>query len=104
MTDPFRLLGANLRVAANMRYSDDQEKARAAAAAAWSALQARAATVGAILQTCYLDPDCDGECGCGFGLRDKDGNWIKAEVSSVEDLAMVIRLIEQLESGVGLGQ
>lgn len=100
MTDPLRLLGANIRVAANLREHDEQEAREAAWVAAWDAMAARAAAVGCRLQACRLDPACDGECGCAPGLFDRNGK----ELDLYEDSSRneIDALICQLEASGGI--
>lgn len=97
-------LVANLTVAANMRAAKDRDAAEDAARKAWDLLAERAKAIGCELFRCCLDPDCDGSCGCGPGLRDREdqpvGDGASDEPS--QDLAMFTLLVERLEANGGV--
>lgn len=94
-------LAANLQVAANLRVADE----RALADTTFSLLAWRAKAIGCSLSRCQLDPECDGSCGDGPGLRDRNDDPIDIPGISdepIQDLAMVELLIEQLEANGGV--
>lgn len=93
-------LAANIRVAFNLQQAKEAEVREAAR----SALAARAAVIGCRLQRCYLDPDSDGSCDCGPGLRDREDNPVGDMASNepAQDLGMFTLLVDQLEANGGL--
>jgi hypothetical protein len=99
-------LAANIRVALNLQQAKEVDLAARAREAAWRALAARAAAVGCKLQRCFLNPECDGSCGCGSGLFDREGRPVGEPESdaldAVEDFDEIARLVGVLEANGGL--
>lgn len=97
-------LVANLMVATNLRVAAERDAEAAQQEAAWKALQERARAMGCQLDRCHLDPECDGSCGNGPGIRDR--NWDPvgdlASDEPLQDLGMATLLIEQLEANGGV--
>ena len=96
-------LAANLQVASNLARADATTAQVAVDAAVWGALIARAAAIGCKLQRCYLDPSCDGDCGCGPGIADVNGFSVRSEMPGTDDneIAMYTRLVERAEANGG---
>jgi hypothetical protein len=99
-------LAANIRVAFNLQQKKEADLVAEVREAAWSALAARAAASGCKLQRCYLNPECDGSCGCGSSLFDREGLSVGEPESdaldAVEDFDEIARLVGVLEANGGL--
>jgi len=93
-------LAANIRVAANLAVRDQRDADADAEEARWAALVSRASKIGCTLAKCSLDPTCDGSCGCGPGLRDRNQRLVSD--GGEEDMAIIDGLIGQLESNGGV--
>lgn len=100
MTEPLRLLSANLRVALNLKHADDVQRAQAEYDKAWSSLALRCIAIGCHLQACLLSDGCDGDCGCGPGLFDRNGHQILDMVpyEPTEKIAFLTRIVDGLET------
>lgn len=89
-------LAANLTIAANLGRIHGESRGTST----WGSLIARARKIGCRLQMCRLDASCDGSCGCGPALYDRNG-FVVGDLEH-EDLATFTVLVEQLESNEGI--
>ena len=101
MTDPLRLLGANLRVAFNLKHAEDVDRETKIQNETFERLVMRAARLGCRLWRCPFGPNCDGSCGCGIALFDRRDLQIDLGMDEEHELERAEICIARLETREG---